>query len=248
MLVFIDESGMPYPKDSTINPVLCGVCIEESDIKEVSRKIYRLKMNIFGKDTEIKSTSLIRRRIIEKNMTNNKKFVDEFVKTACSFNINVFAIIMNKPDSPYTPSEKMIPKHYKYLISRIEHFCEKHDNKKAILVFDEVPGKDIIIAKFITNFLFKSRIGKKFNRILEMPFFVSSEVTPAIQIADIFAGIIRHYYENGLDKKLFNEVTNPFETWIYSLYLQIIAKTENFNRPNTKFVEYGFYKMNKKIL
>jgi len=33
MLVFIDESGKPHPKDSTENPVLCAVCINERDIK-----------------------------------------------------------------------------------------------------------------------------------------------------------------------------------------------------------------------
>lgn len=32
--------------------------------------------------------------------------------------------------------------------------------------------------------------------LLEMPLFVSSAVTPAVQFADIFAGIVRHYYEN----------------------------------------------------
>lgn len=32
-----------------------------------------------------------------------------------------------------------------------------------------------------------------------MPLFVSSAVTPAVQLADVFAGIVRHYYENKLD-------------------------------------------------
>jgi hypothetical protein len=94
MLVFIDESGKPHPKDSTENPVLCAVCINERDIKHLSQKIFKLKMKIFGKDTEIKSTSLIRRQIFTKNMTNNKQYVDELVKLACSFDIRVFAIIM----------------------------------------------------------------------------------------------------------------------------------------------------------
>ena len=67
MLVFIDESGKPHPKDSTENPVLCAVCINERDIKHLSQNIFKLKMKMFGKDTEIKSTSLIRQTVNQKN-------------------------------------------------------------------------------------------------------------------------------------------------------------------------------------
>ena len=43
MLVFIDESGKPHPKDSTENPVLCAVCINERDIKNYPRIYLSLK-------------------------------------------------------------------------------------------------------------------------------------------------------------------------------------------------------------
>jgi len=245
MLVFIDESGKPHPNDSTKNPVLCGVCINEYDIRDISRSIYRLKLRLFGKDTEIKSTSLIRRRIFTKNMTINKQYVDEFVRIACSYDIKVFAIIMDKPDTPVILNESLLPKHYKLLIKRAEYFCENYNHEKAILVFDEVPGNDLIVAKCITKFLYKSKLGKKFDRILEMPLFVSSEVTPAIQIADIFAGIIRHYYENEIDLKDSGKKADSFESWINILFSKIYDKTENLNISSTGFTEYGFYRMGK---
>ena len=248
MLVFVDESGKPHPKDSTTNPILCAVCINERDIKYLSQNIFQLKMKIYGKDTEIKSTSLIRRQIFTKNMTNNKQYVDELVKIACSFDIKVFAIIMDKPDTPFILSKTLLPKHYKLLIKRVEYFCENYGYEKAILVFDEItPEEDFIVAKCITNFLFMSKLGKDFDRILEMPFFVSSEVTPAIQIADIFAGIIRHYYENGLDLINKTKITDPFENWLCNLFSQIENKTENLKQPSSGFIEYGFYKMGKKF-
>jgi hypothetical protein len=247
MLIFIDESGKPHPNDSTTNPVLCGVCIKESDIKIITKSIYRLKMKIFGKDTEVKSTSLIRRRIFDKNMTINKQYVEEFVKTACSLDIRVFAIIMDKPNVPVILNESILPKPYKLLISRVERYCDNYGHEKAILVFDEDPGNDLIVAKCITNFLFRSKIGKRFDYILEMPFFVSSKVTPAIQIADVFAGIIRHYYEIGLFKKASDEISDRFECWINELFMQIISKTENLKQKSTGFIEYGFYNMGKKF-
>jgi len=245
MLMFIDESGQPHPNDSTKNPVICGVCINESDIRDISRSIYRLKLKIFGKDTEVKSTSLIRRRIFDKRMTINKQYVDVFINTACSFNISVFAIVMEKPEKPVILSESYLPKHYKLLLKRAEYFCEKNYHNKAILIFDEVPGNDLIVAKCITKFLYKSRMGRLFNHILEMPLFVNSKVTPAVQIADIFASIIRHYYENGLNMKDLNEITDPFESWINILYQQIKNKTEDLKINSTGYTEYGFYVMGK---
>ncbi len=70
------------------------------------------------------------------------------------------------------------------------------------MIFDEVhEDADRKIAEAITGFLFKTNFGRSFHHILEMPLFVSSAVTPAVQFADIFAGIVRHYYENELDQK-----------------------------------------------
>ena len=248
MLVFIDESGKPHPNDSTINPVLCGVCVKESDIKPLSQSIYQLKMRIFGKDTEIKATSLIRRQVLNKKMTNNKQYVDELIKIACSFDIKVFAIIMDKPKIPVVLSEKLLPKHYKLLIKRVEYYCENYNYEKAILVFDQITqGEDYIIAKCITNFLFMSKLGKDFDRILEMPLFVNSSVAIGIQIADIFAGIIRHYYENDLDFHPSDKITEPFESWLTSLFLQIKRKTENLRQASSGFIEYGFYKIGKNL-
>lgn len=48
-----------------------------------------------------------------------------------------------------------------------------------------------------------------------MSLFVSSAVTPAVQFADIFAGIVRHYYENELDQ---NEPKTEFQKWIVELF------------------------------
>ena len=54
------------------------------------------------------------------------------------------------------------------------------------------------------------------------PLFVNSALTPAIQIADIFAGILRHYYENRLDLLTQDKITDPFESWLNNLFLQKI--------------------------
>ena len=66
------------------------------------------------------------------------------------------------------------------------------------MIFDEVhEDADRKIAEAITGFLFKTKFGRSFHHILEMPLFVNSAVTPAVQFADIFAGIVRHRQKAG---------------------------------------------------
>ena len=241
MLVFIDESGYPRPTDPTKNPVLLAVCIHENNIKQITNRIYKLKHSIYGKQDEIKSTKLIREATITKNRTNNKAFVEGMVDIISSYDVAVFAIIMNRPDSPIIVPEHHLPKQYYLLLKKIEFYCQHHHYGQALLIFDEVHADaDRKISEAITNFLFKTKFGRKFHHILQMPLFVSSAVTPAIQLADIFAGIVRHYYENELHK---TNPSNEFQNWISFLFTKLFKLTENNHIPNSKYIEYGFQTM-----
>ena len=81
-----------------------------------------------------------------------------------------------------------------------------------------------------------------FFDILEMPLFVSSAVTPAVQFADLFAGIVRHYYENELDQK---EPGTEFQEWLVELFTKLHNLTENNFIPKSHYLEYGFQKIGK---
>ena len=43
VLVFIDESGHPRPKDPTLKPVLLAACIKESDAGHLFRSLFALQ-------------------------------------------------------------------------------------------------------------------------------------------------------------------------------------------------------------
>lgn len=246
MLIFIDESGYPRPTDSTQNPVLLGVCIHENDIKPITNQIYKLKDTIYGKQDEIKSTKLIREATITKNRTNNKSYVEGMVSIITSYDVAIFAIIMDKPDEPVVVPKNHLPKQYYLLLKKIELYCKNHHYGKAMLIFDEVhEDVDKKIAEATIGFLFKTSFGRSFHHILEMPLFVSSTVTPAIQFADIFAGITRHYYENKLDIKL---PETDFQKWIAELFFKLYTLTENNRFPNSQYIEYGFQKMGKNYI
>lgn len=238
MLVFIDESGYPRPTDSTNNPVLLGVCIHEYDIKPITNQIYKLKDSIYGKQDEIKSTKLIREATITKNRTKNKQYVDSLVGLLDEYDITIFAIIMQRPSDEIVVPENHLPKQYYLLLKKVEFFCSRHHYGKALMIFDEVHEEaDRKIADATTGFLFKSSLGKSFNHILEMPLFVSSAVTPSIQLADIFAGIVRHYYENKLNNE---SPTTDFQIWLKTLFNKLYQHSENNLQPHTRFTEYGF--------
>ena len=243
MLVFIDESGYPRPTDSTKNPVLLAVCIHESDVKPITNQIYKLKDAIYGKQDEIKSTKLIREATITKNRSNNKLYVDSLVNLLDNYDITIFAIIMDKPEQEIVTPENHLPKQYYLLMKKIEFFSEQHQYGKAMLIYDEVHEEaDRKIATALTGFLFRSNLGRTFHHILEMPLFVSSSVTVSIQLADIFAGILRHYYENQLD---IVEPVTDFQKWIAELHEKLLSHTENNRQKGTAFIEYGFQKIGK---
>jgi hypothetical protein len=217
------------------------VCIHENDIKPITNQIYKLKDSIYGKQDEIKSTKLIREATITKNRTNNKSYVEGMVDIITAYDSAIFAVIMDRPSTKIIVAEHHLPKQYYLLLKKIEFYCYRHHYGKAMMIFDEVHEEaDKQIAEAMTGFLFKTEFGRSFKHILEMPLFVSSAVTPTIQFADIFAGIVRHYYENNLDCV---PPENDFQKWINELFAKLHNITEDNPVPNKKYIEYGFQKM-----
>ena len=160
-----------------------------------------------------------------------------------SYDAAIFAIIMDKPDEPIIVPDNHLPKQYYLLLKKVEFYCNHHHYGKAMMIFDEVhEDADRKIAEAITGFLFKTKFGRSFHHILEMPLFVSSAVTPAVQFADIFAGIVRHYYENELDQK---EPGTEFQEWLVELFTKLHNLTENNFIPKSHYLEYGFQKIGK---
>ena len=241
VLVFIDESGYPRPTDSTINPVLLGICMHELDIKPITNQIYKLKDSLYGKQDEIKSTKLVREATITKNRTINKAYTEGMINIATSYDTAVFAVIMDKPQRQVVVPEQHLPRQYYLLLKKVEFYCRRHHQGKAMMIFDEIHEEaDRKIAEALTGFLFKTDLGRSFDHILEMPLFVSSAVTPSVRLADIFAGITRHYYEQNL---VSHSPETEFQKWLKTLYDKLHSHTENNivkSLDGQEYMEYGF--------
>lgn len=238
MLAFIDESGYPRPTDSTRNPVLVAVCVHETDIRAITNQIYKLKESLYGKQDEIKSTKLLREATITKNRSINRSYTEQMVGLLNEFDSAVFAVIMERPETEIITPEHHLPRQYYLLQKKVEFYCAAHKFDKALMIFDEIHEEaDRKIADAMTGFYFKTSLGRSFDHILEMPLFVSSAVTPSIQLADIYAGVIRHYYEMCLDE---HDPVSDYQVWIRSLFDILRSRTEDNPVPGRDYLEYGF--------
>jgi hypothetical protein len=69
-----------------------------------------------------------------------------------------------------------------------------HPETFAKLVFDETDyGNDSARSKAIRKFMHSTDEGRCWAHVLDVPFFVSSVMTPGIQLADLIAGAVRHH-------------------------------------------------------
>ena len=59
-----------------------------------------------------------------------------------------------------------------------------------------------------------------------------------------FAGIVRHFYENNLDK---HEPQTDFQKWIMTLFNKIYNLTENNYVHKSGYLEYGFQKIGQNL-
>lgn len=243
MLVFADQSGTIHHKDSVLRPVLLTLCMMENDVGDLTRRIHNIKENIFGPEDEnnpreIKAVNLLNPKSLT-HRTKNKELADQVLTTIAGYNVAIFAAVMERPDQPLSrESVTALPNRYRFLLDRISHEAEIKKSV-ALLVFDE-EAQDKIMWRAINNYLFKHNVGKGLY-VLEMPLFVKSIITPGVQVADLMAGVVRHFYEKNLDKK---QPENGFEKWILELFSIVNGLTyKYYNERST--INYGIFNMSK---
>ena len=201
MLVFIDESGHPHPPDRSTRPVLLAVCIDERDARSVNTALYRLKKDILNREPEefeAKANQLITRATF-RNRTDKREFVESFFDRCRELPFTIFAVVMDKPQTVPVSSHTFLPMQFRFLLYRVQELLRER-TEHANILFD---GDGIALGHLsqrFNNFLYRSRTGQSLTNITDTPFFVDSRITPGIQIADMFASVVRQYHENGLTR------------------------------------------------
>jgi hypothetical protein len=119
------------------------------------------------------------------------KYVQDALDICTRFHCRAFASIVDK-NSPI-PSPSVLRKDHSYLFERFYYFLEDKDPKcQGIIVFDELEkSKSYILLHQMDNYFKKTGKGRqRANQIIPEPFFVHSDLTTGIQIADLIAYII----------------------------------------------------------
>lgn len=118
-------------------------------------------------------------------------YVREVLEICSRFRCKAFASIVNK-SSP-APDPTVLRKDYSYLFERIFYFLEDVGLAAlGIMVFDELEKSQshILLDQMDQYFKLTSKGRARSSRIIPEPFFVHSDLTTGVQIADLVAYII----------------------------------------------------------
>jgi hypothetical protein len=114
------------------------------------------------------------------------------VLTLCSqYGVRTFASIV--PKSAPRPASDFLRKDYAYLFERFFYFLEEHGgDERGIVVFDELErSRCHILHDQMSLYFDETGTGRIQSRlIVPEPFFVHSELTTAVQLADLVAYIV----------------------------------------------------------
>jgi len=238
MLAFFDESGHPHPHDSATRPVCVVVCISERVCHFISGRLHALKRDIIQKeDIEFKAQKLLNRGTFRR-VPEKRELVEAFFDSIRTLPFTIFAVIMERPRNPLLTDTLYLPNQFRYLLQRCDLFAQEA-NDMVTLLFDGDCRFGGLSLRF-NSFLYRSDEGQLMRTIADAPFFVDSRVTAGIQIADMAAGVIRLYQENGLYRNV--PRGDAFLSAIKRYYAVLEEKTKDLLTPQGE-PRPGFYFM-----
>lgn len=125
-------------------------------------------------------------------------YVDELLTLCGRFRCKAFASIVNR-ESP-RPSPEHLRKDYAYLFERFFYFLEDYSpSGMGIVAFDELEKSrsHILISQMDRYFRSTAKGQLRAGRIIPEPFFVHSDLTTGVQLADIMAYLVSWGFRTG---------------------------------------------------
>ncbi len=177
MLYFVDESGIDLKKAPYA--VLACVGVEEPALWPFAQEFLGLKENVGFEEL----TALAQAKLA---------FVDRALDLASKFGMTVFASIVPR-NAPQQRDDRFLRKDFAYMFQRIHcPICDGPPHSHGVLIFDEQDKalSQSLLDQIHKYFVETDRGKQRAERMIPMPFFVHSGLTPAIQLADIVAYVI----------------------------------------------------------
>ena len=130
-------------------------------------------------------------------------YVQEALETCARFHCRAFASIVSR-NAP-CPEPTHLRKDYAYLLERFFYFLEDKDSSACgIVVFDELEKSrsHILVDQMESYFKYTHKGRLRSGQVIPEPFFVHSDLTTGIQLADLVAYIVAWGFR-------FGEMTEP---------------------------------------
>lgn len=208
VLVFVDESEWPRPKDPSGFTVWGAIAIHPSRSREFFREVYQLERKFWKVEEpyefEIKGRLLLNKTAV--TSPKKREFCEELM-SLCKLNgVRAFAAGLKNLGQTAFSQEMMEPfvyRAYSRILERVNAMMvEDHHNDMAIVALDSQDEKtDTARARAFGNFLYGSALGRRLTHIVETPFFVSSKATLGIQLADLVAYALAQQNQGRTDIK-----------------------------------------------
>ncbi|HZZ29152.1 MAG TPA: DUF3800 domain-containing protein [Pirellulales bacterium] len=145
-------------------------------------------------------------------------FVHAVLDIAASFSVQVFASVTD-PNSP-RPTAGQLRKDYVYLFERYFYFLETlPPRERGLIVFDELDkSKSHILVQQMAAYFLGHETGRyRSSRIVPEPFFVHSDLTTGILLADLTAYIIGWAWRLNRMTQLRRDELSPYATKLHDM-------------------------------
>lgn len=168
--------------------------------KLLTRKVYRLSSQL--PQMPLAAQSQFARRCLEAGESAGKQemtalaqakinYVREALQICQLYHCKAFASIV--PKSSPRPLKGLLRKDYAYLFERFFYFLEDMGTTvSGLVVFDELDkSKSHILTSQMDRYFKETQKGRQFaSQVIPEPFYVHSDLTTGIQLADLVAYII----------------------------------------------------------
>jgi hypothetical protein len=156
-------------------------------------------------------------------------FVGRLRETAGRFHVKVFASMVD-PAAPRPTDDEMSRRDHAFLFERF--FCYLEDTSagaQGILVFDELErSQSLQVIRRMERYFVETETGRmRSHRIIPEPFFVHSDLTTAIQTADIVCYVLNWSYRFGRMTGVTRSELGPYLERIKPLIYKRVPDEEN---------------------
>jgi len=164
-------------------------------------------------------------------------YVQEALDICARFRCRAFACII-PPDTP-APEPTHLRKDYAYLFERFYYFLEDHGTTTSgIVVFDELEKSQshILVEQMERYFKLTNKGQQRAGQIIPEPFFVHSDLTTGVQLADLVAYIVSW----GVRYGEITERSRPELADLANQVLQMRYRTKREVEGNPDFIIWSF--------